>query len=214
MEKEIDLLAQKVWSYLKMNQQIEKADCVLALGSHDIRVAKRAVDLFNQNLAPYIIFSGGFGRLTGDFPKPEAEVFADAALNAGIPSGKIIIENKSTNTGENIRFSIKLLKEKQLEPISFIIVTKPYMERRAFATFKKLLPGKKVVLTSPPMNFEDSAYGEFTKEDVINIMVGDLQRVKIYPGKGFQIAQDIPDDVWDAYNKLVALGYKKQLVSE
>jgi hypothetical protein len=43
-------------------------------------------------------------------------------------------------------------------------------------------------------------------------MVGDLQRIKVYPEKGFQISQDIPDDVWKAYEELVRLGYTKHLV--
>jgi len=36
--------------------------------------------------------------------------------------------------------------------------------------------------------------------------------VKVYPKKGFQIFQEIPDDVWQAYRELVRLGYKKHLL--
>jgi hypothetical protein len=45
------------------------------------------------------------------------------------------------------------------------------------------------------------------------MMVGDLQRIKLYPEKGFQVYQEIPDDVWEAYEELVAMGFDKQLVS-
>ena len=45
-------------------------------------------------------------------------------------------------------------------------------------------------------------------------MVGDLQRIKLYPAKGFQIFQEIPDDVWQAYERLIELGYDKDLVAE
>ena len=48
----------------------------------------------------------------------------------------------------------------------------------------------------------------------IKKLAGDLQRLKIYPQKGFQIAQKIPDDVWHAYQKLVKLGYNKYLIKE
>jgi len=44
-------------------------------------------------------------------------------------------------------------------------------------------------------------------------MVGDLQRIAIYPKQGFQIAQEIPVDVWDAFEQLVALGYTKHLIT-
>ena len=47
---------------------------------------------------------------------------------------------------------------------------------------------------------------------VINIMIGDLQRIRIYPERGFQIPQEIPDDVWRAFEKLVELGYDKHLI--
>ncbi len=43
-------------------------------------------------------------------------------------------------------------------------------------------------------------------------MVGDLQRVKLYAEKGFQIPQDIPPDVWAAFEALVAAGYDSRLV--
>ena len=44
------------------------------------------------------------------------------------------------------------------------------------------------------------------------MMMGDLQRIKLYPEKGFQVYQEIPDDVWAAYEELVAMGFDKQLV--
>ena len=43
-------------------------------------------------------------------------------------------------------------------------------------------------------------------------MVGDLQRIKIYPNKGFQVFQEIPYDVWNAYNQLIEFGFNKYLI--
>jgi hypothetical protein len=42
-------------------------------------------------------------------------------------------------------------------------------------------------------------------------MVGDLQRIRNYPDRGFQIHQDIPENVWQAYEALVLAGYDKYL---
>lgn len=105
-----------------------------------------------------------------------------------------------------------MLKEKGLDPQSFIVVQKPYMERRSYATFKKHWPDKKLAVTSPQISFEEYPNDEIPLEKVISIMVGDLQRIKIYPEKGYQIFQEIPDDVWSAYEKLVELGYTDHLV--
>lgn len=86
----------------------------------------------------HILFQVGNESLTKDiFDKPEAEVFADVAMKLGVPEEVILIENKSTNTGENVIFSKRLLQEKGLDFNSFILVQKPYMERRTYATFKK-----------------------------------------------------------------------------
>ena len=86
------------------------------------------------------------------------------------------------------------------------------MERRSFATFKKHWPGKKLIVTSPQIPFEQYATKDIPLERVINIMVGDLQRIKVYAEKGFQVYQEIPPDVWDAYEQLVKLGFDKQLI--
>lgn len=212
---EVDQLAKIIWDYHHLNHKLEKADCIFVLGSHDTRVAEYAADLFLKGYAPYIIFSGGLGNLTNDiFQKPEADIFADIAIKRGVPPEKILIENRSSNTGENVEFTKKLLDEKGLRFNTFILVQKPYMERRTFATFKKVWPEKNFIVTSPPIPFENYPNEEISKDKVINIMVGDLQRIKIYPERGFQIFQDIPPNVWSAYEKLVELGYTKHLVKE
>jgi len=211
----VDQLAKKIWDYHHMNHEIKKADCIFALGSNDTRVAERAAKIFLQGYAPIVIFSGGVGKLTEKlFHKSEAEVFADVAVKMGVPEDKILIDPNSTNTGENIEFTKKLIKEKGLEIEFFIIVQKPYMERRAYATFMKKWPEKEFVVTSPLIPYEECASKLVSKQDCINIMVGDLQRIKVYPKKGFQIPQDIPNDVWQAYEELVKLGYTKHLIVE
>lgn len=208
-------LSQQLWNYHHINHQLIKSDCILALGSHDLRVAERAAELYLQGYAPLVIMSGGLGNFTKEmWDEKEADKFAEIAIQKGVPAKAILIENKSTNTGENILFTQKLLEEKGLNPQSFIVVQKPYMERRSYATFKKHWPDKKLLVTSPQIFFEEYPTDEIPMEKVINIMVGDLQRIKIYPKKGFQIYQEIPAEIWNAYETLVALGFDKHLVRE
>jgi len=210
---EVITLAQKVWDYHHVNNSLEKSDCILVLGSHDTRVADRAAQLFLDGWAPLLIFSGGLGRLTEDmWTETEADKFAKIAIEMGVPSEAILIENKSTNTGENITNTQKLLKQHNLDPQSFIVVQKPYMERRSYATFKKHWPDKTLIVTSPQISFLDYPNEEISLEKVIHIMLGDLQRIKIYAEKGFQIYQPIPDDVWQAFEKLVELGFDEHLI--
>ena len=215
MPLELDHLARKIWDYHHLNHQLEKSDAILALGSHDTRVAERGAQLFLEGWARLLIFSGGLGNLTrGLWDQPEAERFADVAVRMGVPKEGILIENRSTNTGENIRFTRELLEERKLDPQKFILVQKPYMERRTYATFKKVWPEKQVIVTSPQVSYEDYPNREISKQEVINIMVGDLQRIRLYPAKGFQIYQEIPPEVWDAYQELIRLGFAQHLLKE
>lgn len=43
-------------------------------------------------------------------------------------------------------------------------------------------------------------------------MVGDLIRIKEYPKLGFQIEQDIPDNVWEAGKELIKYGFNKYVL--
>lgn len=207
-------LAKTLWEYHHMNHSLKKSDCILVLGSHDLRVAERGADCYLQKLAPIIIFSGGLGNLTRHIWKEaEADQFAKIAIEKGVAEEAILIENQSTNTGENILFTQRLLQEKNLDPRSFIVVQKPYMERRSYATFKKHWPDKELLVTSPKIPFNEYANDQIPLNSVINIMVGDLQRIKLYPEKGFQIYQEIPEKVWAAYEQLVILGFNKHLIA-
>ena len=210
---EVIALAQQLWDYHHMQHVPEQSDCIFVLGSHDLRVANRGAELYLQGWAPLLIFSGGLGNVTkGIWTETEADQFAAIAINMGVPASAILVENESTNTGENILFTQELLQERGLDPQSFLVVQKPYMERRSYATFKRHWPDKKLLVTSPQISFTEYPTADIPLERVINIMVGDLQRISIYPGKGFQIYQEIPPAIWQAYEQLVALGFDKHLV--
>lgn len=218
MENHAYNLAEKLWHYHRLNHTLEKADVILVLCSHDKRVAERGAELFLEGWAPLLIYSGGFGAITkGMWAEPEAKLFADIAIKLGVPEEKILIESESTNTGENVLFTRKLLEEKGLQPQKFIVAQKPYMERRSYATFRQMWDEKELIVTSPQTTFaeylENYSNPGLTRDDVIGIMVGDLQRIKLYPAKGFQIHQEIPDKIWAAYEELVSAGYNKYLIS-
>jgi uncharacterized SAM-binding protein YcdF (DUF218 family) len=208
-------LAQIIWDYHHLNHTLQPADCILVQGSHDLRVAERGAQLFLAGLAPLLICSGGLGRLTDEiWDEPEGDKFAHIAREMGVPADKILIENQSTNTGENVHFTRRLLAERGLDPHSFILVQKPYMERRTYATFKKVWPEKEAVVTSPQISLADYPTADIPFDDVVNIMLGDLQRIKLYAERGFQIPQPMPAEVWSAFEALVALGYTSNLISE
>jgi len=207
-----DDLARTLWDYMRLGHELAPADVVLVLGSHDVRVGEHGARLFLQGLAPLLMFSGGLGKLTaGAFTKSEADTFADAAVRLGVPRASILIEPRSTNTGENVDFSRAMLAERGIRPARIIAVQKPYMERRTWATFKRRWPEPELLVSSPPIPFDAYPTPELPRALVVNILVGDVQRTWVYAERGFQVPQTVPDDVRAAWDELVARGYTSHL---
>jgi uncharacterized SAM-binding protein YcdF (DUF218 family) len=205
-------LARTIWDYHQLHHQLAKSDAILVLCSHDTAVAERGAQLWLDGWAPLLIFSGGLGTITRRlWHEPEADQFARIAVGMGVPRDRILIENQSTNTGENVRFTRALLEAQGLDPARFLLVQKPYMERRSYATFMKVWPEKEAIVTSPQVSFDEYlarySHAALSPEDVVGIMAGDLQRIRIYPAQGFQIEQHIPAHVWAAFEELQSLGY-------
>ena len=213
MDPEIYKNAKIVWDFLQANRNITPADCIFTLGSNDLRVAERSADLYHQGYADLLIFSGGLGRFTeNNWSESEAEKFARVAMDLGVPESKILLETRSTNSGENVLFTRNLVEKVGLTLNSFILVQNPYMEKRAYATFIKLWPVKKALVNSPKITFEAYPNDIISGDMLINIMVGDFQRLLVYPQKGFLAALPISQESEEAFNFLVKKGFDSQLV--
>ena len=162
MNDRVHALAERIWHYHHLNQTLSKAEAILVLCSHDLAVAERGAQLFLEGWAPLLIFSGGLGAITRRlWQEPEADQFAAVARRLGVPAEKILIENQSTNTGENILFTKRLLADRRLDPRTIIVVQKPYMERRSYATFRQVWPEIDPIVTSPQVSF-DEYLGKYT----------------------------------------------------
>ena len=189
------------------------SDLIFVLGSNDIRVAEFAAELYHRKIAPLVLFSGGTGRFTDGWSISEAERFAAVAIKCGIPEQAILIENKSTNTGENIHFSKEILKQRGFPAsIKIVALQKPYMERRTFATLRKQWQEADILISSPPFSFGEYINNELPHDLVISAIVGDFQRVLEYPAQGFAIEQPVTQDALSAFRTLVEAGFTSQLI--
>jgi len=207
-------MIEMVWNYHVMGVEPRPADMIFVLCSTDLRVADRAAELYDQGIAPRIAVSGNVGQLTrGLFAATEAEAFADRLIALGVPASVIILEKEATNTGENARFTRRLLEQMGITVQTAVCVQKPFMERRTFATIARQWPELTFTVTSPALGFDAWCAGASSHEAVINAMVGDLQRIIEYPKLGFQIAQDVPQTVVEAMQVLITLGYDKHLMA-
>lgn len=203
--------ARILWDYHRLNHALAPSDAILVFGSNDLRVAEHAASLHHRGLAPWLLFSGARGRMTQDWPETEAEAMARVARGLGVPDDAILVENRATNTGENIRFSRELLAARRIPLATAIVVQKPYMERRSIAALDVQWPGVVFRASSPPLDFDRYCGGALTPELVTEAMTGDFQRILDYPALGFASPQETPPEVVDAYRTLVAAGFDGQL---
>ncbi|WP_408646752.1 YdcF family protein [Streptomyces carminius] len=97
---------------------------------------------------------------------------------------------------------------------SVLLVSKPYEERRAYATTHKLWPEVEWVSTSTRMTLVDYIDSIGDARLVIDMLTGTQQRLMIYPQQGFMLEQYVPDDVAAAYERLRDSGFTSRLVTD
>lgn len=215
MQERILQDAKILYDFHNQTRASKTTDFLLVMGSHDLRVANYAATLFHQGKAPLLICSGGYGKITkAIWDTTEAETYAQICIDEGVPNDRILIENRATNSGENFTFSKKLLESQKIPVSSGTIVCKNYLSRRALATAQLQWPEVEWFIEPPRLSFEEYSQNETDKERMIHLMVGDLQRLIIYPKLGFQLPVTIPEEVMHAYDNLVNQGYSQFLIDE
>lgn len=131
-----------------------------------------------------------------------------------MPEDVIRVEPKARNTGENMTLTRELLAAESITPRSGHARLRPYQERRAFATCRKVWPQVDVVCTSQQVDLDTYVAGIGDIPRMINLMVEDTQRIRLHADHGYAIHQPIPVEVRAAYQRLVAAGYTAHLIPE
>lgn len=205
--------AQILWDYHQLNHELRPTDVGIGLGSHDLGVADHAAELYRQGMFPRIVFTGANAPTTAElFPDGEAVHYARRATELGVPAQAILVESRATNTAENLTFTRQLLHEHGITPSSVTLITRPYQQRRAYATCRKQWPGVNVICSSQPLTFRDYLDTIADDDRVINMLVGDTQRITLYAEGGFAVPQPFPEGVQATYDRLVGCGYTDRLL--
>lgn len=96
---------------------------------------RRGIGLLEKNPGAKLIFSGGQGP--GE-ELPESDAMAAYAVNAGVDSGRILLERKSRSTEENLRFSRELMEPgPKGKPPRVALVTTSYHVFRALVLARR-----------------------------------------------------------------------------
>ncbi|MEG0371689.1 MAG: YdcF family protein [Clostridium sp.] len=121
--------------YSFANNPVVKSDAIMVLGCRvkgqtpSVSLERRmqtALELYENGYGEKLILSGGMGA--GE-DISEAEAMRRFYVNKGINEKNIIIEDKSTSTYENFKFSKKYISENNIE--SIIVVSNGYHLKRA-----------------------------------------------------------------------------------
>src|SRR5947208_64455 len=161
-----------------MHHELRPCSVGIGLGSHDPSVPAFSAELFHRGLIPLVVFTGANSPTTRDrFPGGEAIHYQEEAVKLGVPRKAILLEYRATNTEENIRFSRRLLADRNVDVASVLLISKPYQQRRAFATCTRIWPDVEVVCASPPISMTDYVAAIGDAGLVIHMLVGETQRV-------------------------------------
>ena len=127
-------IAINIWNYGKIDEKAP-SNVAIVLGAsvwedgvspvYRERI-NHAITLYKDGFVDYIILTGGFGE--GSY-KSDSQVAKEYALSQGIPEERLLIEEKSTITEENLEFSKEVMEENDLE--TAIVVSDPLHMKRS-----------------------------------------------------------------------------------
>lgn len=170
-----------VWDHLVVEDEPTPSDALFCFGSRHRRVPERAAALYAVGVAPVILVTGG---RNADGARPEAEIFADALVAAGVPPECIVIEPCARHTGENVALGMEALEA--LAPRRLTLVSWPLAARRCRATFARVHPSVEVV-SAPAVRHTGHRWSATPRR--IRLALGELDRLDRYAVQGFIVPQ-------------------------
>jgi uncharacterized SAM-binding protein YcdF (DUF218 family) len=178
----------EITEYIFVEDEDTNGDVALVFGTWNsyIESCVKAAELYKQGRVKKIIVSGGVNPTSGF---AEGLLMAEETQKLGVPEGDILVENRASNTLENVIFSRDVLDKKiGLENIRIIVaVVKNAHARRVLMTLKKHIP-KSVKLKSAP--YVSSYYENVTRdnwnktESGRGFVMHELAKIQEYLAKG------------------------------
>lgn len=102
-----------------------------------------------------------------------------------------------------------------MDPQTFLVVHKPYAERRTMATARRRWPATQVAVTSEQISFDDYCAGDIPPARVLSMLVGEALRLESYAATGLiDLDEPVPEDLLDAARALQAAGYDSRAVRQ
>lgn len=217
---------------------LNKVDVLVLLGNSIPYTIRCAAYAYENNLCDKILINGGIGHSTEILRQQirkdnrfefisvdnrgEADIFFDIMTQIyKIPEENIIVENQSTNCGDNALKAVKLLSELQIPYSSLLLIQDPTMQLRTHASFKMHINNEKVKLINyapfiPEVNgdlklLNKDIDGIWEEKRFLELIMGEIPRLKddingYGPcGKNFIAHVEVPSEIEEYYNRLKVL---------
>jgi uncharacterized SAM-binding protein YcdF (DUF218 family) len=208
-------LARSLWDYLRLGQEVQPTDWILVFGSHDLSVAHRAADLYHEGVGSHFVVSGGTRSVPeGARYGTEAEALREILVQRDVPTEAIAVEALASNTSENFWFTAELLRDRGIDAARFLVVQKPYAERRIIATAKRRWPAKEVRVTSEAVTFDRYCARTIAIETILSMLAGEVLRLESYARSGLiDSGEQVPAGLVAAARGLEAAGYNARALA-
>lgn len=184
-----------VVSYLGVGDTPQPADVLFVLGHYLKEIPVHAATLYAAGIAPHVLITGRKTRYIPDDVANEAQYFKQLMVAAGVPSEAIVLEERSTNTLEDVQMGMTTLALRGIVPKRIVLVAYVPLLRRAKATFAKHFPDVEVhAVPYPIADLEDT----FWLQDRLTRMLLEFDRLHEFAEKGDIAHVAIPQNVLEA----------------
>ncbi len=174
-------------NYLNIKDEPEPSDVIFILGGSTLGPTQKALELYKKGYAPIIAFIAKDGKFSGTnkWGMPEFEMYKRELAKNGVPENAMISEGIGTNTFVEVKAAIPFIKKHGIDPRKIILVSRPFHQRRALATFEGQYPSIKYINcpADEPLDIKDPE----TKERLVD----EAERLLDYAKKGDIKKQEI-----------------------
>jgi uncharacterized SAM-binding protein YcdF (DUF218 family) len=202
-------LAKEIFEYLYLfSEVLPHSDVIIGFGHFDLKIPRHCGELYMDGYARRIIFTGGIGSGTADLGQAEAVVFKEELRRRypSVSTEAVIVEDRSTNTSENVQFTAEKLEMKYPD-FTFgeqikkaIIVANAYRQRRVFLTCRRNLPQVEFYNAPPATTFDEELRLFSSKGfDFVELLIGEIDRLIRYGEKEYILQENIPKKIYDSY---------------
>lgn len=159
---------------------VEDADVILVPGGSHPQLMEKAVELYNNRFAPYILPSGGVNPKLPNY-ESEWEYLKDIGIKLGVPEEVILKENQASHTFENAELSWNVLQTLDRPIRKVILVCKAYHSRRALLTYQSVFPLEVQFYVSTVVDKRGISKDTwFLKSENISIVMGEVEKIGKY----------------------------------